>query len=625
VEEGPDREASDTDAGVDEAFHLDHERLVSVMPDPAVVVGEDGTILVANNLVAKLFGYEPDELVGQPVETLVPERFRHPHRDYRAKFVLRPHQRTMGAGLELFGRRKDGGELPVDISLSPLPSAAGVRVLAAIRDITGLKEAAASQAHLGAIVQSSLDGIISMTLEGVVTSWNPGAERVLGYEASEVIGKHVSMLLPPGGSEELETLFAGVGTLPVAGALDTMWRRSSGDPVAVAISVSGVAAPSGELTGYSVIVRDITERKAAESELHRLLHEEQQRERQQAATSEIRFAMLSGADAEDVLTLICERTRDLFDVEMAVIGLAESGELAVAAATGFGSAPSPAAALRDPLVERTVSSGEPQAAVDPPSGTSPVACVPIIQNDAIAGVLVALSSTGGQSVRLPVLEGLADQASMTLELGRAREDRERLVLVADRERIARDLHDIVIQRLFAAGMSLEASLRLVRDEQVIARVSSAIDDLDETVRTIRSVIFELEPWTTTTTSVRAEILELAKEAGDRLGFEPAVRFEGPIDAAVGDDVRPHLLAVVREALSNAVRHAQASSVTVSVSAVDGEIALVVSDDGVGIDDVESLRQSGLANLRERAEQLDGKFSFAGTAGGGTRLEWRVPR
>jgi PAS domain S-box-containing protein len=602
---------------------LDHRLLVSVMPDAAVVVGADGTILFANNLVAKMFGYEPEELVGCPVETLVPERFRHPHRDYRASFARRPHQRTMGAGLELFGRRKDGTEVPVDISLSPLPSEDGVRVLAAIRDITGIKEAAASQAHLGAIVQSSLDGIISMTREGVVTSWNPGAERVLGYEASEVIGKHVSMLLPPGGSEELEVLFAGVGTLPVAAPLDTVWQRSSGRPVDVAISVSGVATPDGELTGYSVIVRDITARKASEAELHRLLHEEQQRERQQAATSEIRFAMLSGADAEDVLTLICERTRDLFEIEMAVIGLTESGDLAVAAVSGSGS--SPIAALRDPLVERAVTSGEPQSVLDRPDGILPVACVPIVQNDAPAGVLVAISSAGGeQAVRIPVLEGLADQASMTLELGRAREDRERLVLVADRERIARDLHDIVIQRLFAAGMSLEASLRLVRDEQVTARVSSAIDDLDETIREIRSVIFELEPLAAPGTNLRTEILELAMQAGERLGFEPAVRFEGPIDTAVGESIRPHLLAVIREALSNAARHALASNVTVSVSAVDGEIALVVSDDGVGVGDIESLRQSGLANMHDRAEQLGGKFSFVGSDGAGTRLEWRVP-
>jgi PAS domain S-box-containing protein len=620
---------------------LDHHLLVSVMPDPAVIVDLNGTIVSANELIGSVFGYEPDELIGKPVEVLVPERRRHPHRQHRLGYMEAPRQRTMGAGLNLFGRRKDGAEVPVDISLAPLPSDEDRYVLAAIRDISVLKSAASSQAHLVAVIESSIDGIISTSIEGMITSWNPGATRVLGYEADEVVGRHISTLLFEDGSEEFEILLASTSEAGSIGPLDTVWRRADGQPVDVAISVSSITGQSGEQVGFSAIVRDVTERKHAEVELHRLFREEQQRERWQAATSEIRLAMLSGTSTEDTLTLICEHTRDLCDVEAAIIGLVEGGGLAVAATSGSLAAP-PTAELRTPIVEQAMTyraaqqggaEGSPTADAEradhdgrgSAATNGPCACAPIVLEDRVVGVLAAIDPRRSETMDplvLTVFEGLADQAALALELGRAREDSERLILITDRERIARDLHDLVIQRLFATGMALEGSLRFVRDPQVGGRVSAAVDALDATVREIRTVIFELESPSAVHTSVRSMIIHLIDEVTEALGFEPTVRFDGPVDAAISDEVRPHLLAAVRETLSNVSRHAKATDVSVAVEVGATETVLRVSDNGIGVDQTLD-HESGLANLRSRAEELGGSMELPSSEAG-TTIIWRVP-
>jgi PAS domain S-box-containing protein len=315
--------------------------ILSFVPDAAIVVDRAGLIVSANARVAALFGYERQELVGQPVELLVPDRFQGQHAEVRDDYLEHPRQRSMGAGLELAGRRSDGTEFPVDISLAP---------------------------------------------------------------------------------------FRGVGAQLVIAA-----------------------------------IRDITE---------------------------------------------------------------------------------------------------------------------------------------------------------------AREARELVVLAADRERIARDLHDLVIQRLFAAGLTLQSVVNTVDDDRARVRLDSVIDDLDTTIRDIRTTIFTLSSARVAPGGgVRDALLGVGREARHSLGFEPAIRFEGPVDSLVSQELASHLVAVAREALSNAARHAHASSVEVQLSAGD-EVVLVISDDGAGLGAVS--HESGLANLRDRAERLGGSFDLTCRDGGGTTVVWRVP-
>ena len=219
--------------------------------------------------------------------------------------------------------------------------------------------------------------------------------------------------------------------------------------------------------------------------------------------------------------------------------------------------------------------------------------------------------------------GLAAAAGVAVENARLHARVSDLLLLEDRERIARDLHDTVIQRLFAAGLSLQGTAARIDDPDVSERLASTVDDLDETVRHIRTTIFELQRQRLPGRSVRREVLDLVAEAGDALGFDPIVRFDGPIDSLLDGAVADHLLATTQESLSNVVRHARSPSLEITVAVTSDELLLVVRDQGVGMPD-EPESGMGLVNLRSRAEDLGGKLELEPVVGGGTRLEWSVP-
>lgn len=216
---------------------------------------------------------------------------------------------------------------------------------------------------------------------------------------------------------------------------------------------------------------------------------------------------------------------------------------------------------------------------------------------------------------------LATAAGVAIENARLHARARELDVVTDRERIARDLHDTVIQRLFATGLLLQGAVRMAGSDQVAERIQEAVGDLDETIRQIRSTIFALGAHSTGG-SLRTEILDVVGEYSQTLGFEPRVRLDGPIDSAVPDEAAEHILSVLREALSNVARHAKATRVDVLVD-VDDHVQLRVTDDGVGPSS-ESSGGFGLRNMRSRAETLGGQLSLEPAVGGGTRLEWRVP-
>ena len=178
--------------------------------------------------------------------------------------------------------------------------------------------------------------------------------------------------------------------------------------------------------------------------------------------------------------------------------------------------------------------------------------------------------------------GLAAAAAVAIENARLHAKVHQLVLVEDRERIARDLHDTVIQRLFATGMSLQSTVRLVTTDPpaAIGRIGSAVDDLDVTIKEIRTAIFDLEQSKAGRDSLRARLLAVAREAAVPLGFEPRVLLDGPMDTGVDARLGDELVATLREALSNVARHAEATRVDVEVE-VDGDVRLRVSDDGIG--------------------------------------------
>jgi len=220
---------------------------------------------------------------------------------------------------------------------------------------------------------------------------------------------------------------------------------------------------------------------------------------------------------------------------------------------------------------------------------------------------------------------LAGAAGIAVENSRLSARVAELSLIEDRERIAADLHDTVIQRLFATGLGLEAVARSIADPTPARRVQEAVDELDETIRQIRSTIFALQSPRMAGRSLRHEVLALVTEAAPNLGFEPAVQVSGLVEGQVSDAVGVQLLAVLREALSNVVRHAGASKVNVAVDVTATELVATVVDDGVGAGPGERPGGRGLASLHHRAEALGGTLELgAGADGAGTTVCWRVP-
>jgi signal transduction histidine kinase len=249
--------------------------------------------------------------------------------------------------------------------------------------------------------------------------------------------------------------------------------------------------------------------------------------------------------------------------------------------------------------------------------------VPVRGRDAVGNLYVAEKRGASEFNHedQQVAEAFAAAAGVAVDNARMRARLGAIALLEDRERIARDLHDKVIQRLFAAGMALQTALPLSERSEVSSRIAQTIEDLDETIREIRYTIFALER--PSHRGVRVDIFAEADGAREELGYSPDLKLDGPIDVVVTEEIAEHLLATLQEALANVAKHARASKVDVVVHA-GSNVFLRVEDDGVGLPDGVD-RKSGLDNMEQRAEALGGTFTARrAKRRGGTIVEWQVP-
>ena len=375
----------------------------------------------------------------------------------------------------------------------------------------------------------------------------------------------------------------------------------------------------------------------------RLYEEAQRQQRWLRASAEITRSLLSGTARLEVVGLIAQRAREITGSELAdvYVPLGDTGDLTVELALGGDAEArlgltvpgqgtlSGAAYTAGAQVASDGLAGDPRfpAGAHRSRGTGPAVAVPLGSADTqVRGVLL-LARTAGQPAftaeETDPLLGFADQAALALELAERRRDVEQLALFEDRDRIARDLHDLAIQRLFATGMTLQGAARLIDNAGASERVMRAVGDLDETIKIIRSTIFGLQARESgDVQSLRTRAARAVGQAQAALGFAPRLSMEGLLDTDVPQSVAEHVMAVLGEALSNTARHAQATRVEITLQATAKEVVLTVADDGVGVP--EGGRRSGLANLDRRAQELGGTFEVQVPANGGTRLVWRAP-
>lgn len=349
---------------------------------------------------------------------------------------------------------------------------------------------------------------------------------------------------------------------------------------------------------------------------------------------------LMAADTGRPLHLIAERSRDIAGADLVVVALpAGDGELSVAVAVGAG-APS-LTGQRMPvdgsLSGRVLTSGRPlrlasgerTAPLDPVTahlGAGPVLVVPLLGSQQVHGVLNVVRRPGApdfSAADLDMASGFANQAGVALELAEARAEQQRTLMLEERERIAADLHDHVVQRLFAAGLSLNAVAATLGPGREADRVVETVEVLDDTIGRIRDTIFQLHRMSSPGAGgVRSQLLDVVDDLTPALGFEAAVRLSGPLDTVVDAVLAEDLVAVLREALTNVARHARATSAEVEVALAGDRLEVQVRDDGVGPGT--GSRRSGLATMRRRAQRHGGDLAIAAGEPSGTALEWWVP-
>ncbi|MFJ5678055.1 GAF domain-containing protein [Streptomyces sp. NPDC093097] len=374
----------------------------------------------------------------------------------------------------------------------------------------------------------------------------------------------------------------------------------------------------------------------------RLYEEARNRQEWLEANGEIVAGLLPGAAESDVLAMIVDRAARILSADVGVLALPVAGDrLRVELASGIdaeahrglvvprhGSFAGAALAANRPLISEDIEH-DPRIATGPPRWCQmgPAVAVPMTTGGKVRGVLLLARLRGRSPFTEPETAPLltfAGQAALAMELSEQRAAAEQMALLKDRDRIARDLHDLAIQRLFAVGMTLQSAVRFVDHPEAYERLLRAVDDLDETIKIIRSTIFGLRNRGVRTgrQGLRARTVATLEVASRALGFMPSLHMEGLLDTDVPEELAEHVTAALGEALCNVARHAHASAADVSLVARARRLTLAVEDNGVGI--AEGSRRSGLLNLARRAEGAGGGMTLCAPAHGGTRLIWTVP-
>jgi signal transduction histidine kinase len=364
----------------------------------------------------------------------------------------------------------------------------------------------------------------------------------------------------------------------------------------------------------------------------RLYDEARRQERMSTAQSEVRAALLS-PDTVDVLGVVAERVASVVPVElvMIMVPIGSDDEMRVDAARGPDAdrlagivLPADSTPAGRAMSAGSLIADEAWALPDRGIQLGPTAAVPLVTAGRAIGALCVSRSLGGGAFTHPELSAISEfaaQAGIALTLARARQDREGLEVIEERSRIARDLHDHVIQRLFATGLGLQALASA--DPAHAVELDGRVSEIDAAIADIRTAIFTLRGRHSSTVLARHRLLDVVSELAAALSFTPRITFTGPVDLVLRDSLADDVVAVVRESLANVARHANAATSAVAVVVTDSEVVVSVEDDGDGADP-DARGKGGTANLAQRAAGRGGTYTLARLAERGTRAQWRVP-
>jgi PAS domain S-box-containing protein len=476
------------------------------------------------------------------------------------------------------------------------------------------------------------DGIVIVNLDGRIAYVNEQLSALSGYSREELLGRSIDELVPDAQRAQHRAhresyVAAGLPTRGMGSNLRTRLRTKDNLELPVDIALRSLES-AGQVQVLAAI-RETTERSRIQGRIEGLL--------------EISQRILRGDPSRDVLALVARQARELIGADIATIAIPTADRHELVFEVVDGAAEDQLRDSRVPvehsLAGAALLSGESlvvdDAVADPRQGLAHDLLVAVGYGAAIVVPLVASASVFGALTvaklqkrgafaedDLRVVELFATQAAVALEYSRVRDELNRLAVVEDRERIGRELHDGVIQALFAVGMNLQATATIAGPGELQQRLEGAVTELDRAIRDLRNYIFGLRPGILADRQLNQVIVQLAADVEEKAGISVAVeidpRLASELSAVAGDIVQ-----LVRESLSNVARHSEASTCRVSLLSVNGIAVLAIEDDGRGFDETAQTQGQGLGNLRDRAAKLGGSLAIASGAGG-TLVEVTLP-
>lgn len=627
------------------------QNLFESAPDAIVVVDPQGIIQRLNAQVKNLFGYEHDELLGQRVEVLIPERFHNPHLSHRKTYSDAAVARPMGAGLELYARRKDGSEFPVDIMLSPMGT--GGLVIATVRDIgerTRLQadlrrsEQRFRQALRGSnIVVSQLDTQLRYT-------WihNPHPS----FKPEDIVGKRDDELIPLQYATPLMELMRAA--LETGAVQQGEWQVVfDGVGYTYGVRIEPQHGEKGEVTGLATVGVDISERKRLEAEREHLLNQSQQSEREALLLAQIASSLSLSDPLEtnlnQIASLIVKATDAisctirLYNQEMNDLPIAGSHNQPQGLEAAFHRAI--VAGLEVPAV-RAVKVREmyiehhfrQRALADPHYSVlheileqvtwDTVVAAPLLQHRRVLGAILFCYPPQHEPTTTDLLQlsTIASQVALVLENARLYAEASAKAALEERQKLARELHDSVSQALYGISLGLQSatlSLKGPHPESSEAELAYARQMTETAIAEMKSLIFELRPESLEQEGLVVALQKHLRAAELRHGFEFDLNLgqEPPISLKA----KEMLYRIAQEAINNAIKHAQTRHMRLALKATPNHVVLEIADSGSGFDPTQSFPgHLGLRSMRERTELLGGHFEIQSSPGSGTRIRVSLP-